>query len=208
MQFGSSLHKGEIGGLCQHRKPTHGVGMKVELEVAKTGHQGAQCDDPHRGAQENGGESFLEQDHRKNEIDKGRAPFDGPVHRDVHAVQGDEGEGGVEGKAEAAGQEFHALLQRIGRQLDQLQDTENIQEHHGDHHLAGHYEEGVVELVAGDHSLVEEIHANAAGEIEGCNQGSLARPICFFPKPLHGACCPAASFTFVTVSSLKRLSTV
>lgn len=37
MQLRSLLHKGEIGGLCQHRKPTHGVGMKVELEVAKTG---------------------------------------------------------------------------------------------------------------------------------------------------------------------------
>ena len=101
-------------------------------------------------------------------------------------MQGDEGEGGVEGKAEAARQELHTFLQRIGWQLDQFQDTENVQEHHGDYHLAGHYEEGVVELVAGDNSLVEEVHADAAGEVEGCHHGSLARPISLYPKPLHG----------------------
>ena len=173
VDLGAALHEGEVAGLGEDAEPAHGVGVEVELEVAKGGHEGAQGDDVDAGGEEGGGEGLLEDDHREDEVDEGRAALDGAVHGDVHAMQGDEGQGGVEGEAEAAWQEVQALLQGVGRQLDHLEDAEEVEEEDCDDHLAGHDEEGVVELVAGDYGLVEEVHAQAADEIEARDSSRL-----------------------------------
>ena len=51
--------------------------------------------------------------------------------------------------------------------LKYSEESKQIEKDDCDGHLAGEDEEGKVEVVAGDDGLVEEVHAEAADEVEG-----------------------------------------
>ena len=56
---------------------------------------------------------------------------------------------------------------RLNVHLKDSEEAKQIEEDDCDGHLAGEDEEGEVEGVAGDDGLVQEVHAEAADEVEG-----------------------------------------
>ena len=74
------------------------VAKRLELEVPEAGYEGTCCDQGYGGYEEGWGHRLLQDDHAEDEVDEGGAALDGAVHGDVHAVQGDQGEGRVGGK--------------------------------------------------------------------------------------------------------------
>lgn len=81
-------------------------------------------------------------------------------------------QGAVRGEAETAGQELYPILERVSTELDTLQCPQDVEKYDCHQHLTRHYEEGKVEVVAGYHSFVEEVHGDAATEVkQGNNEG-------------------------------------
>ena len=97
-------------------------------------------------------------------------------------------QGAVRGEAETAGQELYPILERVSTELDTLQSPQDVKEYNRHQHLTRHskkkgfsrmfminwdlHEEGKVEVVAGHHSFVEEVHGDAATEVkQGNNEG-------------------------------------
>ena len=88
-------------------------------------------------------------------------------------MQRDQGERAVRGEAEGARQELHPLPERVSREVCKLESPQQVENYHSGQHLARHDEEGVIEVVAGHHGLVEEVHGDATGEVEEGHQGRL-----------------------------------
>ena len=81
-------------------------------------------------------------------------------------MQRDQGERAVGGKTEGAGEELHPLPQGVGGEVCDLKSPQDIENENRGQHLARHDEEGVVEVVAGHHGLVQKVHGDAAREVE------------------------------------------
>ena len=159
--------------LCKNRECPHGVGVTIKGEVPQGGHHDPEGDEAHAEGEQGGGGGAPQHHHGQDEVDQGRAPLDGPIHGDVHPVERDQGERAVRGEAEGAGEELHALPERVGREAGELEGPQEVQHQHRGQHLARHDEEGIVEVVAGHHGLVEEVHGDAAGEVEERHKGRL-----------------------------------
>jgi len=57
---------------------------------------------------------------------------------------------------------------KVKSHLEDSEESKEMEEDDCDCHLAGEDEERKVEVVAGDHRLVQEVHAEAAREVERC----------------------------------------
>ena len=147
--------------------------MTIKGEVPQGGHHDPEGDQADTEGEEGGGGGPPEHHHGQDQVDQGRAALDGAVHGDVHPVQRDQGERAVRGEAEGAGEELHPVPERVGGEVSKLQSPQEVQNYHSGQHLARHDEEGVVEGVAGHHGLVEEVHGDAAGEVEERHQRRL-----------------------------------
>ena len=59
-------------------------------------------------------------------------------------------------------------MRKVKSHLENSEESKEMEEDDCDCHLASEAEERKVEGVAGDHRLVEEVHAEAAREVERC----------------------------------------
>jgi len=59
-------------------------------------------------------------------------------------------------------------VRKVKSHLENSEESKEMEEDDCDCHLASEDEERKVEVVAGDHRLVQEVHAEAAREVERC----------------------------------------